>query len=106
MLARWRPAATTSTCASTPVRFLPAAWRPRRRRTRESCGRRVGGARVAIVQFRRGGRASFVTRVGSWPAWMVQAILPETFAVIAYRYVADLPRHFRHGSRGQPRDAP
>jgi len=33
--------------------------------------------------------------LGSWPAWAFQAILPAAFALIAYRYLAGLPRHFR-----------
>ncbi len=33
--------------------------------------------------------------LGSWPAWPFQAILPAAFVLIAYRYLADLPRHFR-----------
>ncbi|MEO8223663.1 MAG: TRAP transporter small permease [Gammaproteobacteria bacterium] len=33
--------------------------------------------------------------LGDWPAWPFQAILPAAFALIAYRYLADLPRHFR-----------
>jgi TRAP-type C4-dicarboxylate transport system permease small subunit len=32
--------------------------------------------------------------LGSWPAWAFQAILPAAFALIAYRYLAGLPRHF------------
>ncbi|MEO8443834.1 MAG: TRAP transporter small permease [Gammaproteobacteria bacterium] len=35
-----------------------------------------------------------------WPAWPFQAILPTAFALIAYRYVADLPRHFRPRTGG------
>ncbi len=33
--------------------------------------------------------------LGNLPAWAFQAILPVAFALIAYRYLADLPRHFR-----------
>ena len=32
--------------------------------------------------------------LGTWPAWAFQAILPVAFALIAYRYLAGLPRHF------------
>lgn len=34
------------------------------------------------------------------PAWTVQAILPTAFVLIAYRYVAGLPRHFRPRTPG------
>jgi TRAP-type C4-dicarboxylate transport system permease small subunit len=33
--------------------------------------------------------------LGQWPAWAFQAILPVAFILIAYRYLAGLPRHFR-----------
>lgn len=33
--------------------------------------------------------------LGTLPAWTVQLILPTAFALIAYRYVAGLPRYFR-----------
>ncbi len=38
--------------------------------------------------------------LGTWPAWAFQAILPVAFALIAYRYLAGLPRHF--GPRKSP----
>ena len=43
--------------------------------------------------------------LGSWPAWYFQAILPVAFALIAYRYLAALPRHFRAAGSPLPRDA-
>lgn len=33
--------------------------------------------------------------LGDWPAWPFQAVLPVGFALIAYRYLRGLPRHFR-----------
>lgn len=33
--------------------------------------------------------------LGDWPAWPFQAVLPVAFALIAYRYLLGLPRHFR-----------
>ena len=33
--------------------------------------------------------------LGNWPAWPFQAVLPAAFALIAYRYLLGLPRHFR-----------
>lgn len=33
--------------------------------------------------------------LGNWPAWPFQAVLPVGFALIAYRYLLGLPRHFR-----------
>lgn len=31
--------------------------------------------------------------LGTWPAWLFQAILPTAFALISYRYLAGLSRH-------------
>ena len=33
--------------------------------------------------------------LGTWPAWGFQSILPVAFTLIAYRYLAGLPRHLR-----------
>ncbi len=38
--------------------------------------------------------------LGDLPAWAFQLILPTAFVLIAYRYLAGLPRHFR--PRRQP----
>lgn len=35
---------------------------------------------------------------GNLPAWPFQAVLPVAFALIAWRYVLGLPRHFRRRS--------
>lgn len=40
--------------------------------------------------------------LGNWPAWPFQAVLPAAFALIAYRYLLGLPRHFRRWGTGVP----
>jgi TRAP-type C4-dicarboxylate transport system permease small subunit len=40
--------------------------------------------------------------LGDWPAWPFQAILPAAFALIAYRYLRGLPRHFRDSRTVSP----
>ena len=43
--------------------------------------------------------------LGGWPAWYFQAILPVAFALIAYRYLAGLPRHFQRARLPLAQDA-
>ncbi|TFG87873.1 MAG: TRAP transporter small permease [Chromatiales bacterium] len=43
--------------------------------------------------------------LGNWPAWPFQAVLPAAFALIAYRYVLGLPRHFRRRNASAPAES-
>ena len=77
-------------------RFIPAAWR----RLTAVLVDLFAAAVSAILAWYSW---SFVAQsrefgdqvLGSWPAWAFQTILPAAFALIAYRYLAGLPRHFR-----------
>mgnify|MGYP005812635641 CR=1 FL=1 len=78
------------------TRFLPAAWRPFSAALMD-----VFAAAISAVLAWQSWRFVAESReygdqvLGSWPAWIVQAVLPAAFALIAYRYIVDLPRHFR-----------
>lgn len=43
--------------------------------------------------------------LGTWPAWPFQAVLPAAFALIAYRYLLGLPRHFRRQNPAASRES-
>ncbi len=77
-------------------RFLPAVWR---RATAVLVD--VFAAAVSAVLAWYSWRFVAETRefgdqaLGNWPAWPFQAVLPAAFALIAYRYLLGLPRHFQ-----------
>jgi TRAP-type C4-dicarboxylate transport system permease small subunit len=88
-------------------RFLPAVWRR--------------GAAVLVDLFAASVSAilawyswRFVAEsrefedqvLGNWPAWPFQAVLPVAFALIAYRYLLGLPRHFRDQEPAASSDVP
>lgn len=84
------------------TRFLPAAWRPVSAALVDLFAAGISGVLAwQSWRFVADSREFGDQVLGTWPAWLVQAILPVTFALIACRYVAGMPRHFRRGGRGQ-----
>ncbi len=77
-------------------RFLPAAWR-RLTAVLVDLFAAAVSAVLAWYSWRFVGQSrEFGDQVlGGWPAWPFQAILPAAFALIAYRYLGGLPKHFR-----------
>ena len=86
-------------------RFLPVAWR-------RSTAVLVDLFAATVSAILAWYSWSFVAQsrefgdqvLGTWPAWAFQAILPAAFALIAYRYLAGLPRHFRRPGSLPERD--
>ncbi len=87
-------------------RFLPAAWR---RLTAVLVDLFAAGVSAILAwyswRFVAGSREFGDQVLGSWPAWPFQAVLPAAFALIGYRYLAGLPRHFRRPGSSIGRDA-
>ncbi|MDH4021680.1 MAG: TRAP transporter small permease [Gammaproteobacteria bacterium] len=77
-------------------RFLPAVWR---RATAVLVDVFAAGVSALLAwyswRFVAESREFGDQVLGDWPAWPFQAVLPAAFALIAYRYLLGLPRHFR-----------
>jgi len=77
-------------------RFLPQAWR---RWTAALVDAFAAGVSAVLAwqswRFVAGSREFGDQVLGTLPAWTFQLILPVAFALITYRYLAGLPRHFR-----------
>jgi TRAP-type C4-dicarboxylate transport system permease small subunit len=77
-------------------RFLPATWRQLTAVLVDLFAAAVSAILARYSWSFVGQSREFGDQVlGSWPAWPFQAILPAAFALIAYRYLAGLPRHLR-----------
>lgn len=87
-------------------RFLPATWR-RLTAALVDLFAAVVSAILAWYSWRFVAESrEFGDQVlGTLPAWMFQLILPTAFVLIAYRYLAGLPRHFRPRGGVSGRDA-
>jgi TRAP-type C4-dicarboxylate transport system permease small subunit len=76
-------------------RFLPGAWRRATAVLVDLFAAGVSGL-LAWYSWRFVAQSrEFEDQVlGNWPAWPFQLVLPVAFALIAYRYLLGLPRHF------------